>query len=88
MSTKPPSPIREFPVESLEKHAYASVSNIPTQESNDRNRLGYHVWRWLSSRQGTLEDAVNESGARISVSKHEAIDAIRDALKKQGINID
>ena len=87
MSTKPPSAIREFPPESVEKRAYASVSGVPTIEPNDRNRLGYHVWRWLTTKSGTLEQAVRESGARLTIPEKEALSIIREALGKQGISV-
>jgi hypothetical protein len=85
MSTKPPSAVNEFPPESVEKRAYLSVNDVPTVEPNDRNRLGYHVWRWLTTKRGTLEDAVHESGARLSVPEKEALATIREALTKLGI---
>ena len=84
MSTKPPSSVKESSADSLEKAAYFSVSTIPTQEPNDRNRLGYHIWRWLSSKQGTLDQAIAESGARITISLKDASKIIADALSKQG----
>lgn len=87
MTTKPPSTVQEFPSESLEKIAYASVSTIPTQEPNDRTRLGYHVWRWLTTKQGTLDEAVRESGARLNIAEHEAINIIRQDLQKRNISI-
>ena len=86
MSTKPPSAVKEHPATSLEKVAYASVASIATEEPNDRNRLGYHVWRWLLTRQGTLEQAVVESGARLHVSQAEALQVIRATLTKSGIS--
>jgi hypothetical protein len=86
MTTKPPSPVQEFPNESLEKIAYQSVSTIPTQEPNDQSRLGYHVWRWLKTRQGTLEQAIGESRARLSVSRQDALKTIRESLMKQGVS--
>lgn len=85
MTTKAPPTVREFPPESFEKIAYASVSGIATQEPNDRNRLGYHVWQWLLNRQGTLENAIKVSGARIYISHAEALKTITDNLKKQGV---
>ncbi len=85
MTTKPPPTVKDFPADSLEKVAYESVSSIPTLEPNDRNRLGYHVWRWLTSKQGTLAQAISESGARIRVSPEEARKTISEALAKQGI---
>ena len=88
MTTKPPSTVQEFPADSLEKKAYTSVSSIQTEEPNDRNRLAYHVWRWLLKKQGTLEEAVNESGARLLTPRHEAVKIIREELKKQGITVE
>ena len=85
MTTKPPSASQEFPPDSLEKIAYSSVATIPTEEPNDRNRLGYHIWRWLTSRQGTLEEAVSESGSRMQISHQEAVKIVRAELQKRGI---
>jgi hypothetical protein len=85
MSTKPASKVQEFPADSLEKIAYASVSTIPTVEPNDRNRLGYHIWRWLTRKEGTVEQAVLESGSRLTIKPAEAAAVITESLKKQGI---
>jgi hypothetical protein len=85
MTTKAPSSVEEFPVESREKIAYSSVASIPTEEPNDRNRLGYHIWRWISNREGTLEEAITESGSRIQISRSEAAAIIREELKKRGV---
>ena len=87
MSTKPPSTVKEFSPESIEKIAYSSVSAIPTQEPNDRNRLAYHVWRWLTTKEGTLEEAVRESGARLHVKEQDALNTIREGLRKQGVAV-
>ncbi|MBE0557975.1 MAG: hypothetical protein IH628_12150 [Proteobacteria bacterium] len=85
MTTKPPSPVAEFPENSLEKIAYQSVQEIPTQEPNDRHRLGYHVWAWLKERKGTLNDAVRISGSRILMPEEEAVKTIRTFLNAKGI---
>ena len=85
MTTKAPSPVKEFPAESIEKIAYSSVASIETQEPNDRNRLGYHVWRWLENRVGSLDEVVSESGARILISTPEAVSRISEVLTKAGI---
>ncbi len=81
MTTKSPSAVQEAPAESLESIAYKSVSSVPTVEPNDRNRLGYHVWRWLRTKTGTLETAIAESGARLLVSREDAFKTIGEALK-------
>ena len=85
MSTKPPPLVQEFSAESLEKVAYSSVNSIPTLEPNDKARLGYHIWRWLLSKQGTLEQAIAESGSRLTVSKEDASKIISQSLDQQGI---
>ena len=87
MTSKPPPPVAEFPDESLEKIAYSVVSDIQTQEPNDRNRLGYHVWIWLKERRGTLEQAVKNSGSRTYQPVEEVYEAIKDGLKQKGITV-
>ena len=87
MTTKPPSKVQEAPAGSLEKIAYASVAGIATVEPNDRVRLGYHVWRFLEFREGTLESIIKESGARLNISRKEAQYLITESLKEQGITV-
>jgi hypothetical protein len=86
MTTKPPASVREFSPESLEKIAYASVNTIPTVEPNDRYRLGYHIFRWLVNKEGTIEEAIASSGSRIQISPKEASKIIHDALQQSGIS--
>ncbi len=85
MTTKPPSPVKPAPDTQSERVAYAAVADIPTVDPHDRDRLGFNVWRWLSSRQDTLEQAVKSSGARLLIDPAEALRRIRDALRQQGI---
>jgi len=87
MTTKPPSQVQETSTTSIDKIAYASVATIATQEPNDRNRLGYHIWRFLTTKQGTLEQAVSESGSRLLIGYSEAVKIIRDALLNHGIAV-
>jgi hypothetical protein len=87
MTTKPPSQVEQFPADSAEQIAYSCVSTIPTEEPNDRNRLGYHVWRWLKSGEGTIAGAIAESGARLSITQAEALTIIRRELEKKGISV-
>lgn len=86
MTTKPPPATAPFPEDSREKIAYDSVADILTAEPNDRYRLGYHVWRWLSTRQGTLDEAVRESGARLGVPQDEVVRTIRGVLVSRGVD--
>jgi len=88
MTTKPPSPVETSVDGSTEKIAYDSVATVPTLEPNDGSRLGYHVWRWLTTGEGTLEDAVRESGARLTVPTDAAVRLIREQLTSRGITAD
>jgi hypothetical protein len=87
MSTIAPSPVKPFDASTLEKIAYKSVESVPTREANDQNRLGYHVWELLSAKQGTLEQAIKNSGSRILISESEAVSIIRQELQKSGITL-
>jgi uncharacterized membrane-anchored protein len=88
MTTKSPSAVQDYSAASLEKIAYASVSSIPTEEPNDRNRLGYHIWRWLVNREGSLEQAIVESRARIHISQQDTEKVIQGLLMQQGIKFE
>jgi hypothetical protein len=85
MTTKPPSQVKPAAEQSLEKIAYASVSDIPTVEPHDRDRLGYNVWRWLSTKRDSLEEAIRTAGARLMISEEEAIARIKDSLRSHGV---
>ncbi len=85
MTTKPASPVEAPPDGSAEQIAYDSVGKVPTVEPNDGSRLGYHVWRWITSREGSLEDAVRESGARLNVTIDEAVRLISEQLASRGV---
>lgn len=87
MTTKPPPSVAESPSESAEKLAYSVVSDIATREPNDRNRLGYHVWAWLSERRGTLEQAVKNSGSRTEQPLEEVYRIIAKRLEEKGIKL-
>ena len=87
MSTKPPASIVESPAESLEKLAYTVVAEIPTQEPNDRNRLGYCLWGWLSERRGTLLQTISAAGTRSSLTSEEIFNIIRNRLEEKGIKV-
>lgn len=88
MTTKTPSSVKSAPSESYETIAYASVKDISTVDSHDRDRLGYNVWRWLAQRKDPLELAVRSAGARLLISESEAIQKIRENLSKRGIKVD
>ncbi len=87
MATKPPSPVKSYPEDSIEAKAYKSVADIPTREPNDRVRLGYHVWRWLKlDGSSTLQEHIAVSGARLLVDPDEAKETILAKLKELGVH--
>ncbi|HAL57359.1 MAG TPA: hypothetical protein DCP63_13055 [Bacteroidetes bacterium] len=87
MSTKPPSPVAEFAPETLERIAYTAVEEIPTQEPNDRNRLGFSVWMWLVDRKGSLAQAIKNSGTRTNSSPDEILKIVSKRLEEKGIKL-
>ncbi len=84
MTTKPPSKIKEFPENTLEKVAYNSVKNIPTVEPNDSYRLAYNIFQFLTKKDTTLKEAIRVSGARLLVPVEEAYKLIVEYLESQG----
>jgi hypothetical protein len=87
MTTKSPSTIEEFPTESLEKSAYSIAAEIPAQEPNDTNRLGYCLWGWLKERRGSLLQAIHAAGTRTKLSDEEILAVISKRLKEKGIKL-
>lgn len=88
MATKPPPEVKKHPEDSLETKAYKSVEDIPTREPNDQNRLGFHVWRWLSGKQNTtLDEQITVSGARLLISEKEAKEKIIAKLKEMNVTL-
>ncbi len=87
MTTKAPSAVKPAEEGTLEKIAYASVSAIPAADPHDRDRLGYNIWRWLTTRRDSLEFSVKTSGARLLISEEEAVRRIRESLVAQGVTL-
>ncbi|MFN3135247.1 MAG: hypothetical protein ACK44H_06695 [Candidatus Kryptonium sp.] len=85
MTTKPPASVKEFPLDSLEKIAYSSVEGIPAEELNDLNRLGYHIWLYLTGKIDLLETAVKMARARLKISEEEALEIVKKNLSRRGI---
>ncbi len=85
MTTKTPASVKEFPPDSIEKIAYSSVEGIPAEEPNDLNRLGYHIWLYLTGKIESLETAVRMAKARLKISEEEALEIVKRNLKEKGI---
>lgn len=87
MSTKAASAVKAADASAQEGIAYASVEGIPVREPHDRDRLGYNVWRWLTTRKDSLAAAVKSAGARMEIPEEEAVEKIRAALREKGIPV-
>ncbi len=87
MTTKSPAPVAEFSDDSLEKLSYKIAAEIPAEEPNDNNRLGYCLWGWLSERRGTLLQAIRAAGTRSPLSAEEIFKIVGKKLEEKGIKV-
>jgi hypothetical protein len=87
MTTKAPSTVKPAPAESLEKLAYASVAGLPADEPHDLDRLGYHLFIWLTHRHDPLEVVVRAANVRMHISEEEALRRIRQYLTAHGVTL-
>lgn len=85
MSTKPASPVQEYPNDSLEKKVYTLAAHIPTLEPNDQLRLAYCVWAWMVERKGTLQQAVHAAGVRSPLTEEEITTILEKHLQEEGL---
>ena len=87
MTTKAPASVIESASDSLEKIAYAVAAEIPVQEPNDANRLGYCLWGWLSEHRGTLKETVRAAGTRSSLDADEIFQQVVAKLTARGVKV-
>ncbi|HTY01386.1 MAG TPA: hypothetical protein VMG09_15290 [Bacteroidota bacterium] len=87
MTTKAPSSVRPADAASPESIAYSAVEGIPTLEPHDLDRLGYCVWIWLTTRRDSLEQAIKNANARLTISQEEATRRIRERLQQLGVSL-
>ncbi len=79
--------IQPWPEDSIEKIAYRVVDDLPFREMNDKNRMGYHVYLYLSKQYPSLPEAIRVAQARMSISTEEATRLIIDRLRAEGIDV-
>lgn len=86
MASKSPAQVNKFPDDSTEAIAYKIAGEFSTRESNDNNRLGYHIYRYLKGTIPTLEEAVRVSGVRLTKGEtlDHVIEQIAQRLKDSG----
>jgi hypothetical protein len=66
MTTKAPAQVNKSADDSLEAIAYKIAGQFSTREFNDNNRLGYHIYRYLTGTIPTIDEAVRVSGVRLA----------------------
>jgi hypothetical protein len=87
MTTKAPSTVKTAPAESMERIAYGSVAGLPVDERHDCDRLGYHLFLWLTHRRDPLESVVHAAGVRMHISEGEAVERIREYFTAHGVKL-
>lgn len=85
MSTKAPSPVKEFQDTSLEKQVYSLVESfkefIPAE--NDRYRLGYGLFQYISGEGDAPEVLVKSTKIQVKkISLTELAGKISEELSK------
>jgi hypothetical protein len=85
MSTLPPPVTKKFPEDSLESKVYSIVDNlreyIPVM--NDRNRLGFGLYKYMKGEGDRPEILVKTSKLDIkNISPDELVEKINTALSK------
>ncbi len=78
-------PVKTFPPESIEAKAYAAAALVPAVEMNDTNRLGYHVYLYLTKQYESIAEAIHVAQARLLVTDAEAEKRIAEALRAEGL---
>ena len=84
MTTLPPSKVNEFPEDSLEKKVYKIADSleeyIPIM--NDRNRLGYNLYKFMTGEGDSPEIIVRNAKLTIeNISYDELAKKITQALE-------
>ncbi len=89
MTTKAAAQVNKFPEDSSEKIAYKIAEQVKTRESNDNNRLGYHIWRYLTGTIPTIDEAVRVSGVRLTEGEtlENVIEKIAQQIRERGFEV-
>ena len=85
MSTLPPPKTKKFPEDSLEKQVYQIVESlndyIPV--TNDRNRLGFNLYKYMKGEGDSPEILVKTSKIKVKgISLEELAGKIKSELEK------
>lgn len=79
-----PIPVQDTDTQSLEYQAYELVRDIDTREPNDRNRLAYHVYLFMTSGYATFREAFDVAQARLDRPAEEIFALLSARLRERG----
>ncbi|MFA3782352.1 hypothetical protein ABRY23_04730 [Melioribacteraceae bacterium 4301-Me] len=90
MTTLPPPAVKKFPKDSIESRVYSIAEKfkefIPIP--NDRNRLGFNLYRFVKGEGDPPEILVSSTKIKIvGISKEELAQKIREELENKEENI-
>ncbi|MGB9665200.1 MAG: hypothetical protein ACPL25_09845 [Ignavibacteria bacterium] len=84
MTSLPPSPVKPFPENSIEKKAYSIAESLADflPIMNDRNRLGFNLYRHLKGEGDDIPTIVKTNKFTIQkISKEELIQLIQQKVE-------
>ncbi len=85
MTSLPPAPVKPFPEDSIEKKAYKIAESLADYLPiiNDRNRLGFNLYRHLRGEGDDIETIVKTNKFTIEkISRDELINLIRQKIEE------
>jgi hypothetical protein len=85
MTSLPPAPVKPFPETSIEKKAYSIAESLAEYLPimNDRNRLGFNLYRHLKGEGDDIQTIVRTNKFTIEkISKEELIQLIEQKVEE------
>lgn len=85
MTSLPPAPIKQFPDDSIEKKAYSIAESLSEYLPimNDRNRLGFNLFRHLKGEGDDITTIVGTNKFTIEkISKEDLIELLEQKVEE------
>jgi len=85
MTSLPPAPVKPYPEDSIEKIAYKIAESLADYlpVMNDRNRLGFNLYRHLKGEGDDVETIVRTNKFTIEkISREELINLIKQKIQE------
>jgi hypothetical protein len=89
MTTKAPAQVEKFAGDTPESISYKIADEVKTREPNDKYRLGYHIWRYITGTIPSVEEAVRVSGIRLAEGEtiEKVTELVSSRLKEHGFEV-